>query len=794
MQSIWKVNKPLQQGENLIDKILLRRNILPQNFPSYSQQDLSQLSSPYNYTDMKKSVERILQAHNFGEKVLIYGDYDVDGITSTALLFEFLRERMGLNTTYYLPNRFRDGYGLNKEVLKKLNISDFDLIITVDCGISAFEEIEIINQCGTDIIVTDHHRSNGEYPQAMSILNPKCSDKINEPIEKLAGVGVVFKLCQALEEKITGQYCTEYLISKLDLVALGSIADLISLRGENRVLVSKGLEILEEKKRPGLNRIIDKVGLRDCDEFTAGKVGFILAPPFNAAGRLKCPDIGLQLLLAKNEDKAETLAEELKGLNEQRRKLEENILEDAENMISEQELEDKDAIVLASEKWHQGVIGIVASNLVEKYNRPVILFALEGKVGKGSARSVSGLDIYEAIKNSADYLEKYGGHSQAAGLTIKKENISAFTQHFNIYLKNTLTEKKLIPAQRIDALLSEDKINRVLHDDIQQLRPFGVGNPQPIFMTGEVEIQSARTVGRKNKHLKIKTKSGFSGIGFDLSDKLTKINDFKQNKFRILYNLDINKWKGRKNLQLKLKDIIPESERHNIPTVYQQQNFMIHDAREGNKEKYVKTLQGWDGGSYLYLHNLKQSSNLSNKFSEIEVITSFSELSTNNTSKNRLILWGVPFSLDEIVEGLESIADGEIIPELHLVFSEYDIKLNQKLIDGRLPRKNQIEKVWHKLMQADYRKFYDSFYKELEISRKVWNDIIQIFLELEIIKEGEDSYLVTKKSKNLDLSVSIRYNEIVEIRKSFNNLKNNINHWDLRPFIKALINHKNYLN
>lgn len=786
MQGMWTIKDPLQKSESIVEDILLRRNLLPDDFPARSQQDIKELTSPYIYTDMEKAVKRIFQAKKCQEKVLIYGDYDVDGITSTALLFEYLQERMQLDTTYYLPDRFRDGYGLNQEALERLNAEDFDLLVTVDCGISAQAEIEYLNQSDIDTIITDHHLSEGSYPDAHAILNPKCADKLNNKVENIAGVGVVFKLCQALEKEIADNWHSDYLISKLDLVALGSIADLISLRGENRILVTKGLEVLAERKRLGLKKIIDTVGLNDSDDFSAGKISFILAPPFNAAGRLKNPDIGLQLLLARDENKAEALADELDLLNSERREMEQRILQEAENLLAEMKLKHKKPIVLASEDWHQGVIGIVASRLVDKYHRPVILFAVDNNEAKGSARSVPGINIFAAISNCSEIIENYGGHSQAAGLTLQAENITDFREKFTSQIADNFSWQRFIPRERVDSLLYFSSVNRTLHEKIQQLRPFGIGNPRPVFMTGQIKIKSVRQVGKDNKHLKLKTESGLEGIGFNLGDRLDEIDNFSDKKYRFLYNIDLNNWNGQENLQLKLKKIMPEAAKVNTPVVYKQQNkIILYDARDGDRVNYLYNLQEWSGEAGVYLHRPEDKIKLENQFTDLEIVTSMQGLSSDC---KRLLLWNLPFSLEEIFTGLNNLNAEGNLPELHLLFSNDDIDLNQRLINQKLATREQIEKLWGRLQEQKKSEITGSLQDELKFSEKVWQNILQILIELEAIEEKEKSYYLKQETYNLDLSASMRYNNNVEIRNNFQELVTSIKSWDLRPLMEKLNN------
>jgi len=501
---------------------------------------------------MGKAVDKILSAVNNDERILIYGDYDVDGITSVALLFSILSE-LTTNLYYYIPNRFQEGYGLNKDAIDIAFKNNITLIITVDCGINSISEVEIAKSYGIDIIITDHHQPQKVIPSAMAIINPKCDS--NYPFKELAGVGVSFKVAQGLYLKLKKNQ--DDLWSQLDYVALGSIADSVPFIDENRILIKYGLKTLNQTKKEGLKALIMESGV-NYGNLSTKEVNFALAPRINAAGRLGDSKLALELLLTDSEYKAKHLSRKLSEINKQRQEIGDTILREARKFASTQAKEENNKVlVLASENWNQGVIGIIASRLVDEFNRPAIVISKKEGIAKGSGRSIKGFHLYNVLELCQDILINFGGHKLAAGITIESNKIPEFKSRINEISQDFIKEDDLSPELKIDTEISLSKINFSLVKDINILEPFGIGNPQPVFCSYKNIISDWRLVGEKRKHVKVKIKEEnriLEGIGFKLSKIGNKI--FSENKVvSLAFNIELNKWNGTENVQLNIKDI-----------------------------------------------------------------------------------------------------------------------------------------------------------------------------------------------------------------------------------------------
>ena len=460
------------------------------------------------------------------EKMCIYGDYDVDGITATSLLIIFFRE-LGIDVSYYIPERISEGYGLNIPAIKKIRESGADLIITVDCGISDIDEIEEAKGLGIDVIITDHHHVPDRLPDAVAILNPEQKD-CAYPFKYLAGVGIAFKLIKgvraAIREEKWFQGILPNLKRHLDLVALGTIADITPLVDENHILVKYGLEEITNTSKIGLNslKVISGINEKDIDTYD---IGFVLAPRLNAAGRIGRGAMGVELLIAEDISSAMEISKYLDGLNRERQRMQEEVLREARGIIEKEfgtELpESTRTIILASDKWHPGVIGIVASKIVDDYFRPTILISLDGERGRGSARSTPFFHIYDGLKECRDLLINFGGHKFAAGLTIERKKIDEFRERFNMILKTNTSDDNSIPQIDIDAVVDLKDLNKDVVKAINSLGPFGHSNPQPILLARGVRVIGEHTmVGKNGEHLKFKVLNGsrtMDVIGFNMS-------------------------------------------------------------------------------------------------------------------------------------------------------------------------------------------------------------------------------------------------------------------------------------
>ena len=513
---------------------------------------LGDLLDPFVLPNMDKGVDRVMRALRDKEKIMIFGDYDVDGITSTSLLFLVLN-KLGAEVTYYLPNRLIEGYGLSEEGILEAQRRGVSLIITVDCGITAVEEIAFAKTKGIDTIITDHHEPKEILPEASAIINPKTIPGGYAGGE-LSGVGVAFKLTQAIYRRL-GQDESE-LEDHLDLVALGTAADIVPLVGENRIFTKFGMAQIARTTKPGLKSLIFVSGILG-QRIGTGQVVFILAPRINAVGRLGDAELAIRLLTTRDESKAAEMSRMLNEENRRRKSIDETTLKEALDLIEQDvDLVNDKAIVLASSGWHQGVIGIVASRLVERFHRPTIMIAIDGNEGKGSARSIPGFHLYEALKECEGYLSNYGGHKYAAGLSIPPENIQPFRETFIRVTGGKLSKDDLIPRLSINAPLELEQINPELLKVLELFAPFGPQNMRPVFITEKLHIWGEPyVVGNNHLRLRVK-KSGpvFDCIGFGMGD-MVKVLCMRGIRIDLAYVLETNHWNDTYKIQLRIKDI-----------------------------------------------------------------------------------------------------------------------------------------------------------------------------------------------------------------------------------------------
>ncbi|MBP2649365.1 MAG: single-stranded-DNA-specific exonuclease RecJ [Firmicutes bacterium] len=509
------------------------------------------LASPWLLCGMEESVNRIQYAISEQQKIVVYGDYDVDGITSTALVYRVLT-RLGAMVEFYIPERQSEGYGLNKDALEKLYNAGAGLIITVDCGISGVDEVATMAG-RLDIIITDHHQPPQILPSAVAIINPKLPE-CKYPDKNLAGVGVAFKLCQALWQRFhdTDALFMDY----LDLVAVGTIADIAPVIGENRVLVKLGLEKLAESPVLGLKTMAEaaSIALQDID---AGKIGFVIGPRLNAAGRISHASNGVELLITQDMDAARTIAAELEEENVCRQAIEKAVLAEAEEKLANIDIAQEKVIVLAGDNWHTGVIGIVASRLVEKYYRPVIMIGLRDGIGKGSCRSIPGFDIYQALTECSDVLLQYGGHTLAAGLSVVEAAIDALRQKLNALATLWLTEKDYQPVVKIDAKVAMREINAAFIEQLSCLAPHGMGNPSPVFSTNSAAVVEARAMGKEGQHLRLKVKQKsdvLEAVAWNMGQLAPELKN--GTAVELAFFPEYNEWQGRRKLQLKARDVV----------------------------------------------------------------------------------------------------------------------------------------------------------------------------------------------------------------------------------------------
>ena len=558
-ETAYKHNMPKPVAE-----LMLKKGISsPDDIENFFNGSLKSLRNPFEISDMEKAAERIAKAVMNHERICIYGDYDVDGITATALLYIFLMQ-CGANVSYYIPNRLEEGYGLNKEAVKEIAARKTNLIITVDCGISAVQEVLEASIHGMDIIITDHHQPSKELPvAAYAIINPMREDD-TYPNKTLAGVGVAFKTVMALRFVLKKYDFFKQEVPNirnlLDIVTLGTIADVMPLVDENRIFVRHGLELMSgENVRIGIDELKKTVeNLSASKKMKTSNIGFQLAPRINAMGRMASSEKSFKLLVTQNRSEAKQLALELDNENKYRQMIERDILQQTYDLIEKnQYAELQSGLVIASDNWHPGVIGIVASRVVDKYFKPTVILTEDNGVYKGSARSIPGFHLYDGLSSLSDILISFGGHKYAAGVKLEKKNLEEFRNRFNEVVKTSLKEEDFIPEIYIDAEIDSKDITNEVMQWLEKLEPYGQGNKEPVFFMKKVfKYQVETFVGKNFNHLKcVFEKNGliFEAIGYNMNEykSLMAEND----KFDILFSLVHNTWKNTKVIQLNLKDI-----------------------------------------------------------------------------------------------------------------------------------------------------------------------------------------------------------------------------------------------
>jgi single-stranded-DNA-specific exonuclease len=568
-KKVWNITPPDPSAQELADQlkvspvlaqVLINRDI---NTPSLAQQflnpKLTDLIEPEQMPGAVKAAKHIVDAINQKKRIVIYGDYDVDGITSTSILWHLL-ELLGATAEYYIPHRIDEGYGLNAEAIKRLAENDAQLIITVDCGITAVEEIKLANSLGMEVIITDHHLPSGSTPDAIAIVHPGLDGYANPDS---AGAMVALKLAWAIVNitKTTGKtdpHLREFLLNATTLAAMGTIADVVDLRGENRILASFGLKSLVTSKLTGIKSLIEtaELGGKDIDSY---HIAFKLAPLLNAAGRMGHARLAVELMTSDNQVSCHRTAEYLKQQNSKRQQLQRKIFKQAKEMITTAGLNhpERRSIVLASDEWHTGVIGIVASRVIDEYFKPTIMINTSNGLGQGSGRSIDGFDLYAGLCACSQHLKSFGGHKMAAGLKIEKDNIPAFADAFEEHAAEHISDEQIVSHIDIDGECRISDLDESTVRQLNLLEPFGQGNPKPVFATNGVHrISPPRRVGIKGDHLQIAISDNTASvrcIGFNMGKLEKKLLEADQ--FSVVYEPDLNTYNGRTSVQFVLTDI-----------------------------------------------------------------------------------------------------------------------------------------------------------------------------------------------------------------------------------------------
>lgn len=772
----WYIKKSNTESNDIIRKILEKRGIPKSKEKEFLNPSLADLNNPFDFSDMKKSVSMILDVIKNNGKIIVFGDYDVDGITSTSLLYLFFKEYFNYELDYYIPDRMQEGYGLNIEAVKNIIAKNYDLMITVDCGITAHKELELAKKNNLKTIVTDHHQPGDKLPEADCILNPKIKD-CSYPFKKLAGVGVAFKLCQGIVKYEEKKDISDMLKNKLDIVALGTVADIVSLTDENRIMVKKGLELINNNDRKIFKVLKEKLGLEN-KKITTGHIGYMLAPPFNASGRMENAETGVELLISSDPAKIKELIDKIVKLNRERQQREKEILKEAENMADKQiknNEEETYALVLFSDDWHPGIIGIVASKIVEKYYRPTIMIATDERgIGKGSARSIKYLNLFEALKDNSEFFIDYGGHSQAAGLSIKREKIEDFTSHFNKYLQEYLTDDEFIPEQKIDAIIEEKDINYKLYSTIEKMSPFGIDNSKPVFAITNVNIKKAYQVGKNNKHLKIETEKGIKGIAFNKGDLYPEILN---SNVDIAFNLSLNDWKGKRSIELKIKDFKFKQNPQELPLVFRSDKFCFFDKRRCNEKiKYTyNTIKLKKHKKNIAIYSDKQfEENIYSKFNifqnnyNIEIYNEMDEIQMSNL--DILFFFSVPESLINFKKSLNNINEQL---DVYLLYGEDDFYQKCNSLKKRVATRKKLVEFYKLLYKKNedinYKNLINTAKNKLEVKSEFVDESLKIFSELNLIEKKDNKICINSKPKTkLDLSDSLRYNKNTSFIEKFN--------------------------
>lgn len=560
--------------EDALAELLVQRGVTSfDEAKAFFRPDLSQLHDPFLLNDMDKAIERIATARQKNEKIMVYGDYDVDGTTAVSLVYAFLEENGFEHLDYYIPDRYSEGYGISFKGIDVAHENNFALIIALDCGIKSVDKVKYAKERGIDFIICDHHRPGDELPPAVAVLDAKRADS-TYPFDELSGCGVGFKLIQAYAKTYGIPF--ESLYKYLDLVTISIASDIVPIIGENRILAHFGLKLINTNPRPGIESILrvaniirkpeseiekngDEMGLLFNRELTISDMVFVVGPRINAAGRIESGRNSVKLLISPDMEAAASIAHTINDFNTERRTLDTQITQEALDIIEHDEwLRKAKATVVFNPEWHKGVIGIVASRLTESYYRPTVVLTQSNGLITGSARSVKDFDVYDAIDACSDLLEHFGGHMYAAGLSLKPENLKPFRDRFNSIVAASITDEMLIPEVEVDLELNLNQITPKFLRILKQFAPFGPGNMSPVFMTrGTVDTGYARIVGKNHVKLTVFQESvrsaPFSGIAFQQGEKFDAIS--KGQSMNICYHIEENEWNGAKNIQLNIKDI-----------------------------------------------------------------------------------------------------------------------------------------------------------------------------------------------------------------------------------------------
>lgn len=740
----WIVRDTDKEKENLLVKelnitplvasLLINRGLDTVESARYFLFDHDQkFHDPFLLTGMDIAVSRIKLAIEKQEPILIFGDYDADGVTSTSIMMMTLKD-LGADVQFYIPNRFTEGYGPNKQAFQYAKDIGIQLIITVDTGIAATNEAIAAKELGLDLIITDHHEPGPELPDALAIIHPKLKNS-DYPFHELAGVGVAFKLAHALYGKLP-----EHL---LEIAAIGTIADLVSLKGENRLIAKRGIKNLKNTKNIGLKAVFKRAGteLHSIDEET---IGFLIAPRLNAVGRLGSADPAVELLLTEDVIEAEAIAEEIEQLNKERQAIVSEITAQAIKEVEENyPISEHSVLVIGQEGWNAGVIGIVASKLVEKYYRPTIILSFDQEKGiaKGSARSIFGFDLFNNLSNCRDILPHFGGHPMAAGMTLKLEDVDELRNRLNAAAREQLSEADFIPATKLDGEFHLQDINLESLEEMQMLAPFGMDNPKPKIMLKEANIAGIRKIGSNQTHLKMTIEDeGYSldGVGFGLGSLYEHISP--SSKISVIGELSINEWNNIRKPQIFLQDLAINS-------------WQLFDIRGVRRLESVMNIIPKEQAKWFVFHEENERKFRENIEGKLIRIRSLEEAGMTEIDNANIILADLPPSKDI----LERLFQGKRPARIYAYFYQ-----KESTYFSTLPTREHFKWYYALLVKKgplDYKKYREEIAKYKGWSLESIDFMSQVFFELDFVKINNGFISVNNGSKKRDLTDSPIYME-----------------------------------
>ncbi len=791
MNIVWKIqetdiktSKKLAMELKLpliIAQLLVNRGITSaESAYDFLYPDINKLHNPTLMKGIPQAVDRIRKAINNKENIWIYGDYDVDGITSVSLLTTCL-SRLSAKVDYYIPHRIDEGYGLNNDGLLELKSKGCNLIITTDCGISSYDEVKYANDLGMDVIITDHHEPSDKLPPALVIIDPKLEDS-GYPFDGLAGVGVAFKLACALFDNSDN----DFLNSQLDLVAMGTIADVVPLVGENRIIAKYGLEAINRSERAGIKALCQVSNLEQ-GKIDSYAVSYRLSPRINAAGRIDTALNAVRLMTTDSYQSAIELAQRLDKANKDRQSIEKYIMDSVYKQIQKLDIDRQKCLILAEEKWHQGVIGIAASKIQESYYRPTILISLDGDMGHGSARSIPEFDMFTALTRCSHLLAKFGGHKSAAGLSIQKENIERFRIEFSKIVENELSKDDLIPKVNIDAEVSLSDFSEKVVEQLSLLEPYGLGNPQPLFAVNGLLVKGFPGTDKSGKHLRMTVtdgKSNFGTIAFNKGNLEKKLSE-KNIRFSIACRPYINLWNDSRCIELKIEEIIlRDSENEYTGEIVSGEEFTslpqikIIDSRNiPDKKRYIQRLVLQGEKSLLYVRDdlavdqlnkiilstgAKMKIGLCYCKSPDEEIDNIKSMLINDELKlaiscipfnepllglKHLVFCHPTFTMDSFINSCAPAIESEEPVNIHLIFNNNDIDIVTKILNQKYPDRKMLVTIYRKIKELyEINKTNLLDIKEIETGLNIeepkeiiLSSALSIFEELRILEKHDNN-------------------------------------------------------